>query len=277
VLFTECNDFEGRPYIRFKDWKAGSRIFSVGGLDSIVKLDITDESLVDGKEPAIALGSINSVAGTTLPTSKDMANAIATIKNFRSKPYLVEPTEIAFDFATYMEVLKDRGLDPQEVTTTPTETDKKEDTPHKFVQQEHEVKTTGYQQIAWSFPAYSRTCYMYDELFKDQLSPELVEKVESQIGHVSSPAKKENSMLAPLVFVSSAVRRAAWSALDWAFVSPIKKTVKPVGTVAQFTICYTTLALIGYLAYSAYSDPTAMVSWISELSPVEIRFKQPQE
>ena len=297
ATFKESSDTEDYLYIRFKDWKAGSRTFSVGRLDSVVKLDIIDKlpatepptaqdlmsslekSVVDGKEPASTLASLNLGVAASTPTSPELAKAIKFIKDFGvvRNPYLVEPTGGAFDFTKYMEVLKDRGLDPQEVSTTPAETDKKEDTPYKFVQQEQAVKTTEYQKIAWSFPTYSRTCYMYDELFKDQLSPELVEKVESQIGYVSSPAKKENSMLAPLVFVSSAVRRAAWSALDWAFVSPIKKTVKPVGTVAQFTICYTTLALIGYLAYSAYSDPTAMVSWISELSPVEIRFKQPQE
>jgi hypothetical protein len=88
-----------------------------------------------------------------------------------------------------------------------------------------------------------------------------------------SPAKKEKSMLAPFVFVSSAVRRASWSVFDWAFVSPLKKTVKPVGTVAQFTICYTTLAFLGYLSYSAYNDPQAVLTWISDLSPIEVKFK----
>jgi hypothetical protein len=254
-------------YIRFKDWKAGSRIFSVGGLDSSEKRDITDklpatepptaqdlkkslENMVVGKEPASALDSLNLGVAASTPTSPELAKAVKFIKDFgvTRNPHMAAATGATYDFSKDM-----------------------------TMQQEQAVKTTGYQLIPWSFPAYASMCDMSEELFKDQLSPELVEKVESQIGHISSPAKKENSMLAPLVFVSSAVRRAAWSALDWAFVSPIKKTVKPVGTVAQFTICYTTLALIGYLAYSAYSDPTAMVSWISELSPVEIRFKQPQE
>jgi len=263
ATFEEYSDTQDYLYIRFKDWKAGSRIFSVDGLDSSKKLDITNE-----------------LPATEAPTAEDLMKSL--------EKATVAETTAPYDFRTYMQMLRDRGLDPKEVpaevagTDKPTTTFKQQEldykiAPYQKVSQDNSAKTTGYWQADWSCPAFASEFEISKEILKDQISPQVLEKVNSAIGSVSSPAKKEDSMLAPLVFVSSAVRRAAWSALDWAFVSPIKKTVKPVGTVAQFTICYTTLALIGYLAYSAYSDPTAMVSWISDLSPVEIRFKQPQE
>lgn len=117
--------------------------------------------------------------------------------------------------------------------------------------------------------------YAYKTFDNSFITPRLLlEDVIKVPVPVSSPAKKENPMiLAPLSLASSAVRRSVWSVLDWAFFSPIRKTVKPVGTVAQFTICYATLAFVGYLAYSLYSDPQSMVSWISEMSPVEIKIK----
>jgi len=282
VLFTEWNDFAGRPYIRFKEWKAGSRTFSVGGLDSVVKRDITDKlpvtdaptahdlmsslekSVVDGKAPAIALDSPNNVSDTNLPTYDAIVKAVKFIKDFgvTRNPYMAAATGATYDFTKDM-----------------------------TMQEEHAVKTnyqveigkppSPYQEVKLVTPVKGVVNFQetVDKVYNPYAAPKENPVATAPFASkpVSSPAKKENSMLAPLVFVSSAVRRAAWSALDWAFVSPIKKTVKPVGTVAQFTICYTTLALIGYLAYSAYSDPTAMVSWISELSPVEIRFKQPQE
>lgn len=83
--------------------------------------------------------------------------------------------------------------------------------------------------------------------------------------------------MALFTLASKKVRSLAYGAIDWAFVSPLKRTFKPVATIAQFSICYLTLAAAGYFAYGLYQNPQSVVEWISEISPVEIRLKNTEE
>lgn len=89
----------------------------------------------------------------------------------------------------------------------------------------------------------------------------------------SYPKQEKTKMLLPFAFAASVARKAAWSVFDWAFVSPVKKTLSPVNTLLQFAVCYGTIAAVVYLGYRGYSDPQAVLSWISDMSPIEIRIK----
>jgi hypothetical protein len=101
------------------------------------------------------------------------------------------------------------------------------------------------------------------------------EEIISPAANAAKP-QKENKM-ALFSLASKKVRSLAYGALNWAFISPLKRTFKPVATIAQFSVCYLTLAAAGYFAYGLYQNPQSVVEWISELSPVEIRLKNSEE
>lgn len=101
------------------------------------------------------------------------------------------------------------------------------------------------------------------------------EEIISPAAKAAKPQKE--SKMALFSLASKKVRGLAYGALDWAFISPLKRTFKPVATIAQFSICYLTLAAAGYFAYGLYQNPQSVVEWISEISPVEIRLKNTEE
>lgn len=124
----------------------------------------------------------------------------------------------------------------------------------------------------------STTCIPKLECSVDSY-PRSAEKTSEAVNNPAVDAAKpqKESKMALLSLASKKVRGLVYGVLDWAFISPLKRTFKPVATITQFSICYLTIAAAGYFAYGLYQNPQSVVEWISEISPVEIRLKNTEE
>lgn len=100
----------------------------------------------------------------------------------------------------------------------------------------------------WDVPEYQEI----GNLFKEWPIRSLTCTYDPTYSLNNRPKKEKNRMLLPFAFAASAVRKAAWSVFDWAFVSPVKKTLSPVNTLLQFAVCYGTIAAVVYLGYRGY-------------------------
>lgn len=138
------------------------------------------------------------------------------------------------------------------------------------MQKNEKTCVSNYQEVVvpryeFSCTSYSPSMYIPGSMFEDDL--------DCGTGSV----KKEETTMALLSLCIRNIRKVVWSVVAWAFVSPLKRTFKPVATIAQFSVCYLTLVAAGYFAYGLYQNPQSVVEWISELSPVEIRLKNSEE
>ena len=115
-----------------------------------------------------------------------------------------------------------------------------------------------------------------EDLTDKQLGAKIVPtevKEEFTPAEKSAKTPKKESKMALLSFASKTVRNAAWSVVDWAIVTPTKNTCRPVVKITQYALCYTILATVAYSGWSLYQNPNWVFEKVTQLSPIEIRFK----
>lgn len=136
------------------------------------------------------------------------------------------------------------------------------------------------QLLTWTFqeskPFPTPTYHISKEILEDTINPaEKSAKPDKESKMASglplNPVEEKKMTL--LAFASKTVRNAAWSVVDWVLITPTKNTLRPVGKVVQYSMAYAILGALAYSGWSLYQNPSWVFEKVTELSPIEIRFK----
>lgn len=88
---------------------------------------------------------------------------------------------------------------------------------------------------------------------------------------MSKPLNKESIMKS---FLMRSMLRMVAAPIMWAFVTPLRNTMKPASKLIQYGICYLTLGALVYGGYSVYQDPSMITDAMLNMLPFEVNWKE---